>query len=110
VSQALARLEQDLASGAWSERYGHLLGLDVCDCGYRLVVAEGAPPLYNLPYYSYNTPSGKEGVMLDNPVAKRTAVAAGIGALIAIPVPFVGPIFGAIVGAGYGFVAANRRG
>lgn len=48
--------------------------------------------------------------MLANPVAKRTAIAAGIGALIAIPVPFVGPIFGAIVGAGYGFVTANRRG
>ena len=32
--------------------------------------------------------------MLDNPVAKRTAIGAGIGALIAIPVPFVGPIFG----------------
>ncbi|MFN3728021.1 MAG: class I SAM-dependent methyltransferase [Allosphingosinicella sp.] len=40
VSQALARLEQDLASGAWAEGYGHLLGLDSCDCGYRLIVAE----------------------------------------------------------------------
>jgi hypothetical protein len=48
--------------------------------------------------------------MLDNPVAKRTAIAAGIGALIAIPVPFVGPILGAMIGAGYGFITANRRG
>ncbi|MDB5667530.1 MAG: hypothetical protein JWL74_480 [Alphaproteobacteria bacterium] len=48
--------------------------------------------------------------MLDNPVAKRTAIAAGIGALIAIPVPFVGPILGAMIGAGYGFFTANRRG
>ena len=48
--------------------------------------------------------------MFDNPVAKRTAIAAGVGALIAIPVPFVGPIFGALVGAGYGFLSANRRG
>ncbi|MFN3728020.1 MAG: hypothetical protein ACK4SZ_17145 [Allosphingosinicella sp.] len=48
--------------------------------------------------------------MLDNPVAKRTAVAAGIGALIAIPVPFVGPLFGALVGGAYGFATANRRG
>jgi hypothetical protein len=47
--------------------------------------------------------------MLDNPVAKRTAIAAGIGALIAIPLPFVGPIFGAVVGAGFGFFTANRR-
>lgn len=48
--------------------------------------------------------------MLDNPVAKRTAIAAGIGALIAIPVPFVGPIFGAMAGAAYGFATAHRRG
>ena len=48
--------------------------------------------------------------MLDNPVAKRTAISAGVGALIAIPVPFVGPLFGAVVGAGYGLLTANRRG
>ena len=48
--------------------------------------------------------------MLANPVAKRTAIAAGIGALIAIPVPFVGPIFGALVGAGYGYFTARPRG
>lgn len=46
--------------------------------------------------------------MLDNPVAKRTAVAAGIGALIAIPVPFVEPLFGAVIGGGYGFLTAKR--
>lgn len=48
--------------------------------------------------------------MFENPVAKRTAIAAGIGALIAIPVPFVGPLFGAVVGAGYGFLTAKGRG
>ncbi|WP_158266603.1 hypothetical protein [Allosphingosinicella deserti] len=48
--------------------------------------------------------------MFDNPVAKRTAIAAGVGALIAIPVPFVGPIVGAVVGAGIGFFTAGRRG
>ncbi|HEY0326825.1 MAG TPA: hypothetical protein VGC46_12735 [Allosphingosinicella sp.] len=48
--------------------------------------------------------------MLHNPVAKRTAISAGVGALIAIPVPFVGPFFGAVVGAAYGFATANRRG
>jgi len=48
--------------------------------------------------------------MFENPVAKRTAIAAGIGALIAIPLPFVGPILGALVGGGYGYLSANRRG
>jgi SAM-dependent methyltransferase len=38
VSAALARLEQDLESGAWAERYAGLLDRDECDCGYRLVV------------------------------------------------------------------------
>ena len=47
--------------------------------------------------------------MFDNPVAKRTAIAAGIGALIAIPVPFVGPIFGALAGGAYGFFTAKGR-
>ncbi|HYN45377.1 MAG TPA: hypothetical protein VES64_01660 [Allosphingosinicella sp.] len=48
--------------------------------------------------------------MFENPVAKRTAIAAGIGALIAIPLPFVGPVIGALVGAGYGYFSADRRG
>lgn len=39
VSEGLARLEADLQSGAWAERYGELLALDSLDCGYRLVVA-----------------------------------------------------------------------
>ena len=39
VSDAMERLERDLDSGAWEARYGHLLDLDACDCGYRLVVA-----------------------------------------------------------------------
>ena len=40
VSHELAALEADLASGAWEQRHGHLLGLDALDCGYRLVVAD----------------------------------------------------------------------
>jgi SAM-dependent methyltransferase len=39
VSQALRRLESDLDSGAWARRYAHLIDLQDCDCGYRLVVA-----------------------------------------------------------------------
>ena len=41
ISAALRRLEEDLASGAWAERYGALLDRAGCDCGYRLVVAKG---------------------------------------------------------------------
>ncbi|WP_108880013.1 methyltransferase domain-containing protein [Anderseniella sp. Alg231-50] len=40
VSEALTRLEQDLASGAWEQRHVELLNLEACDCGYRLVVTE----------------------------------------------------------------------
>jgi hypothetical protein len=47
--------------------------------------------------------------MFENPVAKRTAIAAGIGALMAIPLPFVGPIIGAIVGGGVGYFTAQQR-
>ena len=39
VSEALARLRDDLTSGAWAERHGHLLDVEALDCGYRLVVA-----------------------------------------------------------------------
>ncbi len=37
ISQELAALEADLKSGAWEQRYGHLLTQDTLDCGYRLV-------------------------------------------------------------------------
>ena len=39
VAEAMARLEADLATGAWAERHGALLELDELDLGYRLVVA-----------------------------------------------------------------------
>jgi SAM-dependent methyltransferase len=35
----IARLEADLASGAWHERHADLLELDAIDLGYRLLVA-----------------------------------------------------------------------
>jgi len=37
VSDGLARLDADLASGAWDRRYADLLDLEELDCGYRLV-------------------------------------------------------------------------
>ncbi|MFN2099016.1 class I SAM-dependent methyltransferase [Altererythrobacter sp. MF3-039] len=40
LDEGAARLEADLASGAWEERYGHLLAQENADMGYRLVIAE----------------------------------------------------------------------
>lgn len=40
ISEALRRLEGDLASGAWARRYPDLLDRDECDFGYRLVVTK----------------------------------------------------------------------
>jgi len=37
VSKELGKLEADLNSGAWEQRYAHLLNLEELDCGYRLV-------------------------------------------------------------------------
>ena len=48
--------------------------------------------------------------MLENPIAKRTAIAAAIGAVVAIPLPFIGPILGAVRGGGIGFFTAEKRG
>jgi hypothetical protein len=48
--------------------------------------------------------------MFENPVAKRTAIAAAVGAVVAIPVPFVGPLFGGVVGAAIAFFTARGRG
>ena len=40
VAEGLERLESDLDSGAWAERYSDLLELDACDLGYRLVTTK----------------------------------------------------------------------
>ncbi len=37
VSAGLLQLQRDRSDGSWERRYGHLLGLDALDCGYRLV-------------------------------------------------------------------------
>jgi SAM-dependent methyltransferase len=39
VTAAMAKLEADLAGGAWEARHGDLLGMEELDLGYRLVVA-----------------------------------------------------------------------
>jgi len=44
VAQGLARLAEDLASGRWEARFGHLRALRELDLGYRLLVAERARP------------------------------------------------------------------
>ena len=39
VTEELARLKDDLDSGAWARRYSHLEAMDEIDLGYRLVVS-----------------------------------------------------------------------
>jgi len=39
AEEGLDRLREDLSSGAWHARYGHLLAADALDMGYRVVVA-----------------------------------------------------------------------
>jgi hypothetical protein len=39
IEPGMRRLAADLESGAWHERYGHLLELDEIDAGYRIVIA-----------------------------------------------------------------------
>jgi SAM-dependent methyltransferase len=38
VKRGVARLRNDLESGVWDERFGHLRKADVLDVGYRLVI------------------------------------------------------------------------
>jgi hypothetical protein len=40
TAEALARLERDVADGAWAERNAELIAHDEADLGYRLLVAE----------------------------------------------------------------------
>lgn len=40
LQTGLQRLREDLATGAWERRHGHLRALDQLDLGYRLIVAE----------------------------------------------------------------------
>lgn len=40
LSGPLAKLEKDLESGTWQDRYGYLMDLEELDIGYRLVVTK----------------------------------------------------------------------
>ncbi len=46
----------------------------------------------------------------DKPLGRKMAKAAAIGAVIGIPVPFVGPVFGALAGAGYAYFKSKKQG
>lgn len=39
VAKGVARLESDLSSGMWEERFGHIRELDALDVCYHLLVA-----------------------------------------------------------------------
>jgi len=43
VSRGVARLHDDLESGAWEDRFGHLRSLDTLDAGYRLLATRSGP-------------------------------------------------------------------
>lgn len=40
----MARLAEDVTSGAWHRKCGHLLDLEEIDAGYRLAVSPGVSP------------------------------------------------------------------
>jgi ubiquinone/menaquinone biosynthesis C-methylase UbiE len=43
ISIGLARLEEDLAKGHWSAKYGHILIQNTVDWGYRFIIARRRP-------------------------------------------------------------------
>ncbi len=45
----------------------------------------------------------------DKALGRKMAKAAAIGAVIGIPVPFVGPLFGAVAGAGYAYFKSKKQ-
>lgn len=47
--------------------------------------------------------------MADEKLGKDMAKYGAIGALIGIPMPFIGPIIGAIAGAGYAAYKSDKR-
>ena len=47
--------------------------------------------------------------MQDKQLGKSMAKWAALGAVVAIPVPFIGPILGAAAGAGYAYVKGKKK-
>ena len=47
--------------------------------------------------------------MEDKELGKSMAKWAALGAVVAIPVPFVGPVLGAAAGAGYAYFTAKKK-
>ena len=47
--------------------------------------------------------------MEDKALGKSMAKWAALGAVVAIPVPFIGPILGAAAGAGYAYMKAKKQ-
>jgi SAM-dependent methyltransferase len=45
IDSQLARLENDIVSGAWERRYHTLMGLEALDLGYRILISHVAPHL-----------------------------------------------------------------
>ncbi len=45
----------------------------------------------------------------DKSIGKTMAKWGALGAVVAIPVPFVGPPLGALAGAAYGYMRAKKR-
>ncbi|HTG37377.1 hypothetical protein [Sphingomonas sp.] len=46
---------------------------------------------------------------IEKPLGKSMAKWAALGAVVAIPVPFVGPIIGAAAGAGYAYYKGKKK-
>ena len=44
IDSQLARLENDIVSGAWERRYHTLMGLEALDLGYRILISHVAAP------------------------------------------------------------------
>ena len=42
-------------------------------------------------------------------LGKSMAKWGALGAVVAIPLPFIGPVIGAVAGAGYAYVKAKKR-